>query len=529
MSLKVFIGEIKFRNEVDPVKLNNDDIVVFVGPNGAGKSQTIKDILGLASDVNFAPKVVERVGFCMRQSMGEDFRDATEQEVKDYVTQKCEKKVSECGETVHGYFDFSISDTDLNAWHFGKSFEKLCGFFCHRLSTKDRLEIFEPSSEIGASYLKVLAAEKGHLDAMSCWFDSAFQEKLVFLNDGDKKSLRCVSRYFDGPESDILSNSTCLEEEGDGKKSFAAAILPAVLDSPGMFYFDEPEAFLHPPQARALGKFIALLTGDRGQQVFVATHSPDFLRGLVECGKQRVKVVRLTRSSQTTNTVSVLDGSFASAWHDSFLMATNMMESLFHPMTVMCESDSDCLLYARALTAVLSDEDRPMEAFFIGCGGKRKQAKLVPALKALNLPFRLIFDFDLLLTDQVLKELCASVGVEWSIIEPEYKRFQNAELLMRDAAKRRRFKKFGLRAASEEGRTAICKMLHVLQAHSVFIVPCGELESFYKHVGGHGPEFVDKVIGNIKLGMDREVQRGLGKDDAEVDKPLLDFVRTWKV
>lgn len=95
MSLKVFIGEIKFRNEVDPVKLNNDDIVVFVGPNGAGKSQTIKDILGLAGDVNFAPKVVERVGFCVRQSMGKDSRDATEQEVKDYVAQKCEEKFSE--------------------------------------------------------------------------------------------------------------------------------------------------------------------------------------------------------------------------------------------------------------------------------------------------------------------------------------------------------------------------------------------------------------------------------------------------
>ena len=40
---------------------------------------------------------------------------------------------------------------------------------------------------------------------------------------------------------------------------------------------------------------------------------------------------------------------------------------------------------------------------------------------------------------------------------------------------------------------------------------------------------VDKVIDNIKLGMEREVQRCLGKDDAEVDKPLLDFVRTWKV
>ena len=425
MSLKVFIGEIKFRNEVDPVKLNNDDIVVFVGPNGAGKSQTIKDILGLAGDVNFAPKVVERVGFCMRQSMGKDFRDATEQEVKDYVAQKCEERVSECGETVHRCFDFSISDTDLNAWHFGKSFEKLRGFFCHRLSTKDRLEIFDPSSKIGASYLKVLAAEKGHLGAMSCWFDSAFQEKLVFVNDGDKKSLRCVSRYFDGPESDILSNSTCLEEEGDGKKSFAAAILPVVLDSPGMFYFDEPEAFLHH-----------------------TLQTDAFFLG--PCGKQRVKVVRLTRSSQTTNTVSVLDGPFASAWHDSFLMATNMMESLFHPMTIMCESDSDCLLYGRALTAILSDEDRPMEAFFIGCGGKRKQAKLVSALKALNLPFRLIFDFDLLLTELVLKKLCASVGVEWAIIEPDYKIFQSADLLMLDDAKRRRFKKFGLCAASEE-------------------------------------------------------------------------------
>ena len=34
----------------------------------------------------------------------------------------------------------------------------------------------------------------------------------------------------------------------------------------------------------------------------------------------------------------------------------------------------------------------------------------------------------------------------------------------------------------------------LLCAAGIFIVPCGELECFVKSIGGHGPEWVNKVL-----------------------------------
>ena len=42
-----------------------------------------------------------------------------------------------------------------------------------------------------------------------------------------------------------------------------------------VFLLDEPEAFLHPPQALQLGEIISGLV-EPSQQIFIATHSADF-------------------------------------------------------------------------------------------------------------------------------------------------------------------------------------------------------------------------------------------------------------
>src|SRR5829696_9919895 len=59
---------------------------------------------------------------------------------------------------------------------------------------------------------------------------------------------------------------------------------------------DEPEAFLHPPQAYGLGRFIARYGVSRDVATFVTTHSSQVLRGIVQA-TDRVEIVRLTRSS----------------------------------------------------------------------------------------------------------------------------------------------------------------------------------------------------------------------------------------
>ena len=45
-----------------------------------------------------------------------------------------------------------------------------------------------------------------------------------------------------------------LQEQGDGMRSFASILLNTFTSDYSMTLIDEPEAFLHPPQSRVLGK-----------------------------------------------------------------------------------------------------------------------------------------------------------------------------------------------------------------------------------------------------------------------------------
>lgn len=59
-----------------------------------------------------------------------------------------------------------------------------------------------------------------------------------------------------------------------GLRSFVGVLLNAFVSYQSILFIDEPEAFLHPPQARLLGKMLAKdLPPER--QLFLATHSAD--------------------------------------------------------------------------------------------------------------------------------------------------------------------------------------------------------------------------------------------------------------
>ena len=65
-----------------------------------------------------------------------------------------------------------------------------------------------------------------------------------------------------------------------------------------MILLDEPEVFLHPPQALQLGEMISELV-EPSQQIFIATHSADFLRGLLSSTRDAV-IIHLDRIADIT-------------------------------------------------------------------------------------------------------------------------------------------------------------------------------------------------------------------------------------
>lgn len=159
-------------------------------------------------------------------------------------------------------------------------------------------------------------------------------------------------------------------------------------------------------------------------------------------------------------------------------------------------------------------------------------AKIIKALKMLNVDTKLIPDIDVLNDEKVFRDIVEAVGLEWSTISAKYKTIvsnlhsskesikrsdaaviieqilnssQNALLsgkeidAIRDALKTvskwSALKEYGIPAIPRgDARTAFDSMNSMLREKRIFIVPVGELECFIKSVGGHGPDWVNTVL-----------------------------------
>jgi hypothetical protein len=153
----------------------------------------------------------------------------------------------------------------------------------------------------------------------------------------DRVSLSCIER---------LEALPTLESQGDGMRSFAGVILATSVGRETVLLIDEPEAFLHPPQARLLG---ASLVEDRpeGRQIFVATHSGDVLRGVLDSNSCDIRVLRLTREGPFNRARLLHNDRIRELWGDPLLRHSNILDGLFH----------ECVVYVK-LTQIV-DSSRP--------------------------------------------------------------------------------------------------------------------------------------------------------------------------
>jgi len=133
-----------------------------------------------------------------------------------------------------------------------------------------------------------------------------------------------------------LERLPTLHTQGDGMRSFVGVLLHSLVVDHSVIMIDEPEAFLHPPQARLLGQMILKET-PQGRQLFLATHSGDFLRGLLDTQSNRVRVLRIQRDNGI-NPIKELDSNgIKKVWGDPILRYSNVLDGLFHNKVVLCD------------------------------------------------------------------------------------------------------------------------------------------------------------------------------------------------
>lgn len=425
--------------------------------------------------------------------------------------------------------------------------------FACDLDTEKRLTICSPAPSISPEDPKThpihyVAFDVENRKKFTSYFFKAFH-KYICPNRLHSKDIPLVvtdeeihfgeEKYHDETErveayADELAKYPMAQEEGDGVKGFIGILLYLILDFYKVYLIDEPEAFLHPPQARIMGQMIGELTKGK-KQTFISTHSEQLIQGLLETASDRVKIVRVTREGHT-NHVSVLHAEkLHKVWKDSILKYSNILEGLFCRNVVLCESDSDCRFYSIINDFLQKENGKYADTFFTYSGGKQRVPVIMEALSALDVDTKVIVDFDALNNKTIFQRICEACRMDWDVIENDFKAFSN-EINQQPGTKMKTKKdiQIGITQISKKnpneknysdseigeikdllksetcwhilkkaGQTALplgqavqCfdNIDKYAKEHNLFIVPVGELEGFVKTVSGHGPGWVNDVL-----------------------------------
>ena len=534
------------------VEIEPDDVVVLVGPNNAGKSLALRE---LQEHIGGKPgsKVVStaKVHMLGTPDVFEEFvRNNTRVETSD-----ARNSIS-----VRGYqLSLGIGSATLRSY-WPDNIGMFRPLFCLSIPTESRITDSDPPDAI--DYLNEPPSNPIHLlnddsveERISGYFRRAFGLDLILYRAGGRKSHLLVGdrpvpvgqedRVSTSFVKRLLESCVSLETQGDGMRSFASVILHLLAPgTPSILFLDEPEAFLHPPQAKLLGEIIATEKLDQAQ-LFVATHSPDVLQGIVGVAPDNLKVLRIQRDGNV-NQVKELDKEIVKQISFNPLMRyTSVLSGVFHQRVFICEGDSDCLFYNSILAIPEVHGGSYPDVLFINAGGKYQISTLAKALRSLGVQADAVVDMDVLNNMNVLQGIVESLDGSWSSVEPSAKAIKTAveeqspplslaevkesvrEILdvepsageplyqlkreidaqFRKASPWQAIKSAGQQALPAGEATRHFRELQTLcRSIGLWIVPVGEIEGFCKVIGGRGPRWVQRVVEEYDLSSAPELE-----------------------
>lgn len=223
-----------------------------------------------------------------------------------------------------------------------------------------------------------------------------------------------------------IAQLPALDAQGDGMRSLLGLLLPLVATTYPVVIVDEPEAFLHPPQAHALGLALGSLTRDADMQIILATHDRNLLAGLLasECD---LSVVRLSRTGNTTTASQLRADQLRAQWADPVLRYSNILDGLFHRLVILAENERDCRFYNAALDAYVDDPSNEAtlpasDVLFVPTNGKDAMVRFATTLRGVAVPVIASPDLDILNNSSgpALRRLLEALGHDWVTIQSLY-------------------------------------------------------------------------------------------------------------
>lgn len=533
----VVISKIKF-NDGTELPLDGDDIVVFVGANNVGKSRALKDIRNDIIESSLNKVIIDEIQYKSSNFNEDSMRKYFKNNFVSDSNGNYEVVID--GNYSYGYTKDNLKNIHSDDKYFYKPFFSF-------LSTENRLNMTSPISfsyindRLSFNIMEKLEKDKLAITKLNNILLSCFN-RAVDIGEGLWQN--SVSKMYKFGTKDEISESVnadtrkarCLlesfenlNEQGDGIRSAVAILSSLIVCEHSLHLIDEPETFLHPPQARILGNNIVELSDNK--QCFISTHNIDLIKGILEKKSSRVKIVKIDREDNT-NTFSLLDNeSIVTIAADKNLKYSNILNGLFYKQVVLCENESDCKFYSAILEFVSTSIYQ--NTLFCAVGGKDQFKLLIPLLKKIKIDCLIIADLDLINDRNKLRDLLNSVeDNKYENIKNIHDEFLNLFeketdnlIKKQSAAKQEILKLFtedeympidvankiknvlknisNLKLLKTNGKFCLpagsCvdrfnEILKELNSNSIFVVECGEMERFIIEVGLHGPAWVEEVF-----------------------------------
>lgn len=500
---QVFMQSIVFNDKtVLPLAFNS--IVVFTGANNSGKSQVLRDVENCLNKSNTGLNVIiqnHQSSFCG------NINDESFIKKHFFKNQKGQFQI------IGSVYTFD-ANTLTRLWNERKLRNDLHHLFIKHLSTELRLTVsnaLQRNNQPESHPIYKLYKSEKLAQQLSDYFYQAFAEDLIINRnemqtiplhvgkapDKEAYTIKTQDEYYEQ-----VSALPKLQDQGDGMRSFASILLDTFTSECSITLIDEPEAFLHPPQARVLGKMLAK-NNPNNRQLFVSTHSEDFLQGLLDADNKNVTVIRINRHNNINKMSILVNSEIKKLWSNPLLRYSNILSGLFHEKVVVCESDYDCLFYQAVMNAMYENKGEiAPDILFTHCGGKSRAKDVVKALRAVNVPVVAICDFDLLNSSQNFNPLITAFGEKWQNIlsngmQTIYNNMNAQNSNGCDAWKQ--IKKIGKAGFTGDAPAAYEIVESMCKKVGLFIVPVGEMEGFDKTVNREKKDWVYHVLATYDL------------------------------
>ncbi|SBS64509.1 ATP-dependent nuclease [Vibrio splendidus] len=534
----------------EPLNLDVTPITVFVGPNNSGKSKILKELQHFCREGNLDARSVIIDEAVLKGIEQESFEEKLSHLIKEPHEHE---SISEGNLIVGNYNErMQIPKSELfqsinqnNTGHFREWF---CQWFLRfnilLLDGQGRMQLAReqnggnlqspPQNSLSALFRddeKRREVRRIVHDAFNLHFviDPTDLGKLkVRLSEVAPES-EIMERGVHTEAVDFHGRAKKIDELSDGVKAFTGIVLELVAGDPMVLLVDEPEAFLHPSLSYKLGKEVSVTAANQNKNIFVSTHSSNFIMGCVQSGVP-INIVRLTYAQGDATARLLPNDKLLKLMRNPLLRSTGVVDGLFYEAVIVTESDADRAFYQEINDRLLkySPDSGIPNCLFINAQNKQTVHQIIKPLRELGIPAAAVVDVDILKEGgQVWSNFLGSGFIPQisqtplgAIRQALKQKFNDESIDMKRDG--------GISALPDEEREAAENLFKQLSDYGLFVVPNGELESWLKplEASGHGPKWLVEIF--EKMGENPESESYVKPSIGDV-WGFLELIKIWAI